>query len=81
MAFHIKKPETDALARKLAALKRTGLTEAVHVALTHEIERETGKPTLVEIGVAFARELRASSRPAKGKPADKMFRDSLYEDS
>ncbi|MER8779055.1 type II toxin-antitoxin system VapB family antitoxin [Mesorhizobium sp. M0092] len=30
MAFHIKNPETDALARRVAALKRTGLTEAVH---------------------------------------------------
>lgn len=32
MAFHIKNPETDALARRVAALKRTGLTEAVHAA-------------------------------------------------
>lgn len=34
MAFHIKNPETDALARRVAALKRTGLTEAVHAALS-----------------------------------------------
>ena len=79
MAFHIKNPETDALARKLAGLKRTGLTEAVHAALAHELERESGKPTLVEIGIAFTRALRASGRPAKGKPANKTFRDSLYE--
>jgi antitoxin VapB len=28
MAFHIKNPETDALARKVAALKKIGLTVA-----------------------------------------------------
>ena len=80
MAFHIKNPATDALARRVAALKRTGLTEAVHAALAHELEREAGKPTLVELGVDFCRELRAKGRPARGKPADKAFRDSLYEE-
>ena len=79
MPFHIKNSETDALARKVAALKKTGLTEAVHVALAHELEREQGKPSLVEIGVQFCRDLRARGRPARGKPADKAFRDSLYE--
>lgn len=78
MAFHIKNPQTDALARKVAALKKIGLTEAVHVALAHELEREQGKPSLVEPGVQFCRDLRARSNPAKGKPADKAFRDSLY---
>lgn len=79
MAFHIKNPETDALARKVAALKKIGLTEAVHVALAHELEREQGKPSLVEIGVRFCRELRAKGHPERGRPADKAFRDSLYE--
>jgi antitoxin VapB len=46
MAFHIKNPETDALARRVAALKKIGLTEAVHTALAHELEREQGKPVL-----------------------------------
>ena len=79
MAFHIKNPETDALARRVAALKNTGLTEAVHVALANELEREAGKPSLVEIGVAFCRDLRERGRPGDGEPADKAFRDSLYE--
>jgi antitoxin VapB len=78
MAFHIKNPQTDALARKVAALKKTGLTNAVHTALLHELEREQAKPSLVEIGVKFARELRARGNPENGKPADKAFRDSLY---
>jgi antitoxin VapB len=80
MAFHIKNPETDALARKVAALKKIGLTDAVHAALAHELEREQGKPSLVELGVQFCRDLRSKGNTGKGKPADKAFRDSLYED-
>jgi antitoxin VapB len=80
MAFHIKNPETDALARRVAALKKTGLTEAVHTALSHELEREKAKPSLVELSRAFASDLRAKGNPAKGLPADKEFIDSLYED-
>lgn len=80
MAFHVKNPTTDALARKVAALKGIGLTQAVHEALRHELEREEGKPDLVELGLKFSRELRARSNPERGKPADKDFIDSLYED-
>ena len=68
------------MARKVAALKKVGLTEAVHAALLHELEREQGKPSLVERGLKFARDLRAMGDPTKGQPADKAFRDSLYED-
>ena len=81
MAFHIKNPATDALARRVDALKRTGLTGAVHTALAHELEREAGRPSLVEIGVAFTRELLANGRPSRGKPANKEFRDGFYEKS
>lgn len=80
MAFHIKNLETDALARRVARLKGVGLTEAVHLSLEHELAREQAKPSLVEIGVAFARDLRARAGPAGGRPADKAFRDSLYDD-
>ena len=80
MAFHIKNPKTDALARRVAALKKIGLTEAVHAALVHELQRGEGKPSLVERGVQFLRELRATGNPATGRAADKAFRDSLYED-
>ena len=62
-------------------LKKIGLTEAVHAALVHELEREQGKPSLVDLGVQFCRDLRARGNPAKGQPADKAFRDSLYEDA
>lgn len=80
MAFHIKNPETDALARKVAAAKGIGLTQAVHEALEHELERDQAKPSLVEIGLKFSRELRARGNPELGKPVDKEFIDSLYED-
>lgn len=81
MAFHIKNPGTDALARQVAALKlkRTGLAQAVDAALKHELEREQARPSLVGIGVRFCRDLRARGKPDHGRPADKAFRDSLYE--
>jgi antitoxin VapB len=80
MAFHIKNPDTDRLARRVAARKKIGLTQAVHDALQKEWEREEGKPSLVEISADFARKLRAMGDPTKGLPADKAFIDSLYED-
>lgn len=36
-------------------LKNIGLTEAVHATLLHKLEREQGKPSLVELGVQFCR--------------------------
>jgi antitoxin VapB len=77
MAFHIKNEETDRLARKVARLKRSGLTEAVHVALQHELDRETAKVPLADRVDEFSRELRARSHPERGVPADKAFFDSL----
>lgn len=78
MAFHIKNPETDALARKVAALRQVGLTEAVHQALEAELERHGEKPSLVDEIRSMTRELRANAGP-NGLPADKAFIDSLYE--
>ena len=56
MAFHIKNPETDALARKVAALKKTGLTDAVHEALRNELAREQAKSGL-NVGLGKIRPL------------------------
>lgn len=80
MAFHIKNPETDRLARKVAALKKTGLTETVHTALEHELERERGQPSTVDLVVEFSRKLRARGNPKKGRPADKAYYDALSGD-
>ncbi|MER8956299.1 type II toxin-antitoxin system VapB family antitoxin [Mesorhizobium sp. M0833] len=81
MAFHVKNPETKALARRVAALKRAGLTEAVHAALKHELEREQASRLDGPGGDRrqVRRDLRARGKPDHGRPANKAFRDSLYE--
>jgi antitoxin VapB len=38
------------------------------------------KPLVVDVGIEFARDLRAKGTPQLCKPVDKAFRDSLYED-
>lgn len=80
MAFHIRNPETDALARKVAARKGIGLTEAVHLALAAQDKRDRAEKSLLEKSIEFSRRLRAEGNPDLGKPADKAFIDSLYED-
>jgi antitoxin VapB len=80
VAFHIKNPETDRLARGVAAVKRVGLTQAVHDALEHELEREQEVPSLVERLAGFRKNLLARGNPKKGKPADKAFYDELSGD-
>lgn len=79
MALYVKDEEVSALAEQLATLRRTSKTRAVRDALRRELARLRGEPSLVEIGVAFCRDLRARGNPQRGKPADKAFIDSLYE--
>lgn len=79
MAFHIKRTETDALARKVAKAKGTSLTTAVHQALEHEYQRETGRSAFMDDAVDLIRRFREKGDRAKGAPADKDFVDSLYE--
>jgi antitoxin VapB len=59
MPFHIKNPDTDALARKFAGLKHLGLTEAVHLALQEALAREAARPALPDMAAAFCRDLKA----------------------
>lgn len=80
MAFHIRNPETDRLARKVAALKGIGLTEAVHEALAQQLEREQAKASSVEIALEFVKRFKAERDPEKSLPADKAFFDSLSGD-
>jgi antitoxin VapB len=79
MPLYVKDAEVARLADQLAALRRVSKTEAVRQALAHEIERERGKPSLVDKGVAFVAALKARARPADGQAADKAFIDSLYD--
>lgn len=79
MALYVKDPEVDRLASELAEIRRTTKTEVVKQALQHEMEREA-KDDYVERVMEFARRAKALGNPKEGKPADKAFRDSLYED-
>jgi antitoxin VapB len=60
-------------------MKKMGLTEAVHEALGHELEREQSKPALVETGGDFCETcaqrpgLSLASRPTR------LFVTALYE--
>jgi antitoxin VapB len=67
MTSRTKNPDAEALAGSTAAIG-------------NEPAPEDAKPSLVELGMNFAREFRASSDPERGQPADKAFIDSLYED-
>ena len=51
--------------------------EAVREALKHELERQRGKPSVVDLAVRFSRELRARGKPKRGRRADKRFFDEL----
>ncbi len=79
MAFHIKNPDTDALARKVARVKGLSLTEAVHQALEREYRRETGRSALMEDALDIVRRFQEKGDRSKGAPADRSFIDSLYE--
>jgi antitoxin VapB len=81
MPLYVKDPEVDRLAGRLATLRRVSKTEVVRQALQHELEREEGKPSLVDKGVAFAQALKARAQPAAARAADKAFIDSLYDRS
>jgi antitoxin VapB len=80
MALYVKDPEVAKLADRLGKLRNISKTEAVRQALQHELERTEQTSPLVEATVALCRKARAKGNPAKGKPADKAFIDSLYED-
>ncbi|MER8421778.1 type II toxin-antitoxin system VapB family antitoxin [Mesorhizobium sp. M1428] len=81
MAFHIKNPETDALAPRVAALKRTGLTEAGHAALEHELEREQARASWWRSASGSAGICEPRASLIKADPPTRRFRDSLYENA
>lgn len=79
MPLFLKNAEVEALADRLAQLRGVTKTEAVRRALVRDLAREEATPDLVEVGLAFARNLRARTSPDRGRSADKAFIDSLYE--
>jgi hypothetical protein len=46
-----------------------------------DAELEPAGAAVVEVGVDFARKLRARGDAAQGRPADKAFRESLFDNS
>ena len=75
MAFHIRDPETDRLARELARLQGNGITEAVKSALETKLTEERKKIPLMERIKDITDELNAHPDP-DFKP-DKAFFDWL----
>jgi antitoxin VapB len=74
MALSLKDPETDRLARQVAALTGETLTEAVRVALAERLARERtrrGQPDMVAALEALAREV-AALPDLDARPADEI---------
>ena len=78
MALSIRDKETDAAVRRLAALKRKGLTETIREAVENELQRTQGGTTLIKRVEALHREL--SKYPRTGRKVDKAFFDSLNDE-
>ncbi len=75
MAFHIRDPETDRLARELAYMQGNGITEAVRSALEAKLHEERKKIPLLERIKPITDRLAAA--PKTGLEADKAFYDGL----
>jgi antitoxin VapB len=63
MTLSIRDPEAAKLARELAALRGTNMTEAIVHALRSELERERAKRPLRERLAELARQLKAMEGP------------------
>jgi antitoxin VapB len=79
MALYVKDPEVDRLARALADLRGMSKTDVIKAALRREMEREK-EDDFVSRVLAFTKRVKAEGNFEQGQPADKAFRDSLYED-
>ncbi len=77
MAFHVRNRETERLARELARTAKLGLTEAVHLALSNELQRRQRTVPLWDRIAGLRKRVRARVKDAR--PVTKEFRDDLYE--
>ena len=77
MGISIRDPRVDELARELAKLRNTNMTEAIGHALHAEIARERAKPSLEERLEALARETMAMAKPG-GRDVSKEEIDALW---
>ncbi len=75
MAFYVRDEATDAAVRKLARLRKQGLTETIRPAVEAEISRERDN---VPLGKRLAPLVERYRRyPETGADADKAFFDAL----
>jgi antitoxin VapB len=79
MPLYVKDLDVSRMAERLASLRRVTKTQAVRQALQNEIDRELGKPSLIEKAAAFVEALKARSRSVRPDAADKAFIDTLYD--
>jgi antitoxin VapB len=63
MGISIRDPQVAQLARELARLRQTNMTEAIAHALRNELRREQDKRPLAERLEELARELKAEAGP------------------
>jgi hypothetical protein len=63
MTLSIRDPEVGKLARELARLRKTNMTEAIAHALRNELKRERDKRPLHERLEELAAKLKAEDRP------------------
>jgi len=74
MVLHIKNQATDRAVRRLARIKRSTLTAAVHEAVERELERERAQVPLIERLTRI--EDRQPARSKRGpRPADRTLFD------
>ncbi|PSH70764.1 transcription factor [Phyllobacterium brassicacearum] len=80
MPLYIKDDRIDELARRYqTAIKATSKTEAVKKALQRALAEQNAQLSLADMVADFARALRVKGEVEAGLPADKQFRDSLYD--
>lgn len=78
MALSIRDKATDEAVRRLAALKRKGLTDTIREAVENELRRTQDDTPLIKRIEALHGEL--ERYPRTGKKADKAFFDSLNDE-
>ena len=76
MAFHIRDPETDRMARELAAIQGKGITGAVKSALETKLHEERRRVPLMERIKDITDEIAAA--PKTGLKADKAWFDEMW---
>ena len=77
MGISIRDPKVDELARELAKLRKTNMTEAIGHALRVELARERTRPSLEERLEGLARETMAMAKPG-GHMVTKEEIDALW---